>query len=49
MEYSTSAHRADPARSAQLQKDIFKLETEMMRLQMAKGGGGNGEEGCIGL
>ncbi|XP_043231069.1 transcription termination factor 2-like [Amphibalanus amphitrite] len=40
MEYSTSAHRADAARSAQLQRDIFKLETEMMRLQMARNAGG---------
>ena len=42
MEYSTNAHRADAARSAQLQREIFKLETEMMKLQMAKGAGGPG-------
>ena len=42
MEYSTNAHRADAALSAQLQREIFKLETEMMKLQMAKGAGGPG-------
>ena len=45
MEFSTSAHRADAGHSAQLQRDIARLETEMLRLQMAQSAGGSGETG----
>ncbi|XP_037072691.1 transcription termination factor 2-like isoform X2 [Pollicipes pollicipes] len=34
MQYSTTSSRSEPGRLAQLQRDIIRLEAEMMRLQM---------------